>query len=124
MTVLLSISTTILFFSVCVLSMVLSDSKSNISMLKKLNQELNDQVTDMETRNAMLWYELELEKEKDLIEPGTQVSWLDKQGETNFGSVLDDYVLKNKTYVVVIRMKDGKTQGAPISIPFSKLTVC
>ena len=46
-----------------------------------------------------------------------------KQKEIETGSVLDDYKHKDKTYVVVIRLKDGKTQGAPISIPFEKLTV-
>jgi hypothetical protein len=64
-----------------------------------------------------------LNKEKDLIEPGTKISWKDKQGETNLGVVLDDYLLKDKPYVVVIRMKDDKTQGAPISIPFEKITI-
>ena len=61
--------------------------------------------------------------EERAIPVGSTVSWLDKHKETETGSVLDDYKHKDKTYVVVIRMKDGKTQGAPISIPFEKLSI-
>ena len=89
--------------------------------LQELNTKLGSQVTELTSKNSNLWFELQ--QEKSYIDKGRKVTWLDKQGETNEGIVLDDYTLKDKVYVVVIRMKDEKTQGAPISIPFTKLTV-
>lgn len=121
MEVFLGILVTLLGFYTVIVSHKLKDSKSTVQLVKELNEKLQSQVTELTAKNSDLWFELQ--QEKSYIDKGRKVSWLDKQGETNEGVVLDDYTLKDKVYVVVIRMKDGKTQGAPISIPFAKLTV-
>lgn len=98
--------------------------KGQLESLKILNTKLNNEVEEYKTKNSNLWadYNEAIQKlEKQLIPPETIVSWIDKRGEVESGVVLDDYQLKGKNYVVVIRMKDNKTQGAPISIPFEKL---
>ena len=121
MEVFLGILVTLLGFYTVIVSYKLKDSKSTVSLLQELNTKLESQVNELTSKNSSLWFELQ--QEKSYIDKGRKVFWLDKQGETNEGIVLDDYTLKDKVYVVVIRMKDGKTQGAPISIPFTKLTV-
>lgn len=121
MVVFLGVALTISLFGCGFLYFTLENSKSQLSLLRKLNVDLNQEVTEYKSKNSQLW--IELNKEKDLIEPGTKISWKDKQGDTNLGVVLDDYLLKDKPYVVVIRMKDDKTQGAPISISFEKITI-
>ncbi len=121
MEVFLGVLVTLLGFYTVIVSVKLKDSKSTVQLLQELNKKLQSQVTELTSKNSDLWFELQ--QEKSYIDKGKKVSWLDKQGETNEGVVLDDYTLKDKVYVVVIRMKDGKTQGAPISIPFTKLTV-
>jgi hypothetical protein len=121
MEVFLGILVTLLGFYTVIVSYKLKDSKSTVSLLQELNTKLESQVNELTSKNSSLWFELQ--QEKSYIDKGRKVTWLDKQGETNEGIVLDDYSLKDKVYVVVIRMKDGKTQGAPISIPFTKLTV-
>jgi hypothetical protein len=121
MVVFLGVSLTLSLFGSGFLFFALENSKSQLSLLRKLNTDLNQEVTEYKAKNSQLW--VELNKEKDLIEPGTKISWQDKQGDTNLGVVLDDYLLNDKPYVVVIRMKDDKTQGAPISIPFEKITI-
>ena len=121
MVVFLGVALTISLFGCGFLYFTLENSKSQLSLLRKLNVDLNQEVTEYKSKNSQLW--IELNKEKDLIEPGTKISWKDKQAETNLGFVLDDYLLKDKPYVVVIRMKDDKTQGAPISISFEKITI-
>lgn len=121
MEVFLGILVTLLGFYTVIVSYKLKDSKSTLSLLQELNTKLGSQVTELTSKNSSLWFELQ--QEKSYIDKGRKVTWLDKQGETNEGIVLDDYTLKDKVYVVVIRMKDEKTQGAPISIPFTKLTV-
>ncbi len=100
--------------------------KSQLESLKNLNTKLNNELEEYKSKNSNLWadYNEAIQKlEKQLLPPETVVSWIDKHGETESGVVLDDYQLKGKNYVVVIRMKDNKTQGAPISIPFEKLMV-
>jgi hypothetical protein len=121
MEVFLGILVTLLGFYTVIVSYKLKDSKSTVSLLQELNTKLGSQVNELTSKNSSLWFELQ--QEKSYIDKGRKVTWLDKQGETNEGIVLDDYTLKDKVYVVVIRMKDEKTQGAPISIPFTKLTV-
>ena len=121
MVVFLGVALTLSLFGSGFLFFALESSKSQLSLLRKLNTDLNHEVTEYKAKNSQLW--VELNKEKDLIEPGAKISWQDKQGDTNLGVVLDDYLLKDKPYVVVIRMKDNKTQGAPISIPFEKLSI-
>jgi hypothetical protein len=121
MVVFLGVALTLSLFGSGFLFFALESSKSQLSLLRKLNTDLNHEVTEYKAKNSQLW--VELNKEKDLIEPGEKISWQDKQGDTNLGVVLDDYLLKDKPYVVVIRMKDNKTQGAPISIPFEKITI-
>jgi hypothetical protein len=121
MVVFLGVSLTLSLFGSGFLFFALESSKSQLSLLRKLNTDLNHEVTEYKAKNSQLW--VKLNKEKDLIEPGAKISWQDKQGDTNLGVVLDDYLLKDKPYVVVIRMKDNKTQGAPISIPFEKITI-
>lgn len=121
MEIVLGISVTLLGFYTVFLGMKLKDSKNSEALLRELNVKLKDQVNELTSKNSDLWFELQ--QEKSYVDKGRKVTWLDKQGETNEGVVLDDYTLKDKVYVVVIRMKDGKTQGAPISIPFQKLTV-
>ena len=121
MVVFLGVALTLSLFGSGFLFFALESSKSQLSLLRKLDTDLNHEVTEYKAKNSQLW--VELNKEKDLIEPGAKISWQDKQGDTNLGVVLDDYLLKDKPYVVVIRMKDNKTQGAPISIPFEKITI-
>lgn len=121
MEIVLGITVTLLGFYTVFLGIKLKDSKNSEALLRELNVKLKDQVNELTSKNSDLWFELQ--QEKSYVDKGRKVTWLDKQGETNEGVVLDDYTLKDKVYVVVIRMKDGKTQGAPISIPFQKLTV-
>lgn len=121
MEIVLGITVTLLGFYTVFLGIKLKDSKNSEALLRELNVKLRDQVNELTSKNSDLWFELQ--QEKSYVDKGRKVTWLDKQGETNEGVVLDDYTLKDKVYVVVIRMKDGKTQGAPISIPFQKLTV-
>lgn len=106
-----------------ILAMMYSNMKEHNNNLMKLNSKLNEDVTELVTKNAMLHSEIISRTEERAIPVGSNVAWLDKQKETETGSVLDDYKHNNKTYVVVIRLKDGKTQGAPISIPFEKLSI-
>ncbi len=121
MVIFLGVVLTLSLFGSGILFFALENSKAQLSLLRKLNNELKENVDEYKAKNSQLW--IELNKEKDLIDAGTKVAWKDKQGDTNLGVVLDDYLLKDKPYVVVIRMKDNKTQGAPISIPFEKLTI-
>lgn len=121
MIVYLSIALTLSLFGCGFLYFSLENAKSQLTLLGKLNFGLKEQVDEYKAKNSQLW--IELKQEKDLIDAGTKVAWKDKQGDTNLGIVLDDYLLKDKPYVVVIRMKGDKTQGAPISIPFEKLTI-
>jgi hypothetical protein len=99
------------------------NAKEHNNNLMKLNSKLNEDVTELVTKNAMLHSEVISRTEERAIPVGTTITWLDKQKETETGSVLDDYKHKDKTYVVVIRLKDGKTQGAPISIPLDKIII-
>ena len=121
--ILLSILFTLLLFICGVLSLMYSNMKDHNNNLMKLNSKLSDEVTELETKNAMLHSEIIIRTEERAIPVGSTVTWLDKHKEIETGSVLDDYKHKDKTYVVVIRLKDGKTQGAPISIPFEKLSI-
>ena len=121
--ILLSILFTLLLFICGVLSLMYSNMKDHNNNLMKLNSKLSDEVTELETKNAMLHSEIITRTEERAVPVGSTVTWLDKHKEIETGSVLDDYKHKDKTYVVVIRLKDGKTQGAPISIPFEKLSI-
>ena len=104
MVVFLGVALTLSLFGCGFLYFTLENSKSQLSLLRKLNVDLNQEVTEYKSKNSQLWIEL-------------------NKGDTNLGVVLDDYLLKDKPYVVVIRMKDDKTQGAPISISFEKITI-
>ena len=121
--ILLSILFTLLLFICGVLSLMYSNMKDHNNNLMKLNSKLSDELTELETKNAMLHSEIIIRTEERAVPVGSTVTWLDKHKEIETGSVLDDYKHKDKTYVVVIRLKDGKTQGAPISIPFEKLSI-
>ena len=103
------------------LLLVNASLKENNISLMKLNSKLNEDVTELETKNAMLHSDLITRNEERVIDAGREIKWLDKHKEIETGIVLDDYKHNNKVYVVIIRMKDGKTQGAPISIPYEKL---
>lgn len=103
------------------LLLVNASLKENNMSLMKLNSKLNEDVTELETKNAMLHSDLITRNEERVIDAGREIKWLDKHKEIETGVVLDDYKHKDKVYVVIIRMKDGKTQGAPISIPYEKL---
>ncbi len=121
--ILLSILFTLLLFICGVLSLMYSNMKDHNNNLMKLNSKLSDEVTELQTKNAMLHSEIITRTEERAVPLGSTVTWLDKHKEIETGSVLDDYKHRDKTYVVVIRLKDGKTQGAPISIPFEKLSI-
>ena len=121
--IILGVLFTILLFLCGVLGMMYTNLRDNDNNLQKLNHKLNEDINELTTKNAILHSEVILRTEERAVPVGSTVTWLDKQKEIETGSVLDDYKHKDKTYVVVIRLKDGKTQGAPISIPFDKLTV-
>ena len=121
--IILGVLFTILLFLCGVLGMMYTNLRDNDNNLQKLNHKLNEDINELTTKNAILHSEVILRTEERAVPVGSTVTWLDKQKEIEKGSVLDDYKHKDKTYVVVIRLKDGKTQGAPISIPFEKLTV-
>ena len=121
--IILGVLFTILLFLCGVLGMMYTNLRDNDNNLQKLNHKLNEDINGLTTKNAILHSEVILRTEERAVPVGSTVTWLDKQKEIETGSVLDDYKHKDKTYVVVIRLKDGKTQGAPISIPFEKLTV-
>lgn len=116
-----AVSFVILLIVCGALLLVNASLKENNISLMKLNSKLNEDVTELETKNAMLHSDLITRNEERVIDAGREIKWLDKHKEIETGSVLDDYKHNGKVYVVVIRMKDGKTQGAPISIPYEKL---
>lgn len=116
-----AVSLIILFITCGALLLVNASLKENNNSLMKLNSKLNEDVTELETKNAMLNSNLITRNEERVIDTGREIKWLDKHKEIETGIVLDDYKHNNKVYVVIIRMKDGKTQGAPISIPYEKL---
>ena len=119
--IIFGVSFTLLLFLCGVLFLINTGLKENNSSLIKLNSKLNEDITELETKNAMLHSDLISRNEDRIIDVGREIKWLDKHKEIETGSVLDDYKHNGKVYVVVIRMKDGKTQGAPISIPYEKL---
>ena len=121
--IILGVLFTILLFLCGVLGMMYTNLRDNDNNLQKLNHKLNEDINELTTKNAILHSEVILRTEERAVPVGSTVTWLDKQKEIETGSVLDDYKHKDKTYVVVIRLKDGKTQGAPISIPFEKLNI-
>ena len=121
MIVIFSVSFMVLLILCGALLLVNTSLKENNASLLKLNTKLNEDVTELETKNAMLHSDLISRNEDRIIDVGREIKWLDKHKEIETGSVLDDYKHNGKVYVVVIRMKDGKTQGAPISIPYEKL---
>lgn len=116
-----AVSFVILLIVCGALLLVNASLKENNISLMKLNSKLNEDVTELETKNAMLHSDLITRNEERVIDAGREIKWLDKHKEIETGIVLDDYKHNNKVYVVIIRMKDGKTQGAPISIPYEKL---
>lgn len=117
----MSILFTLLLFLCGVLALMYTNLKDNNNNLIELNNKLDEDVNELKTKNAMLHSELIARNEDRIIDVGKQITWLDKHKEIETGSVLDDYRHNGKVYVVVIRLKDGKTQGAPISIPYEKL---
>jgi hypothetical protein len=117
----MSVLFTAMLFLCGLLSLMYTNLKETNSTLAKLNSKLDEDVNELETKNAMLHSELISRDEERIIDVGRQIKWLDKHKEIETGSVLDDYRHNGKVYVVVIRLKDGKTQGAPISIPYEKL---
>ena len=121
--IILGVLFTVLLFLCGVLGMMYTNLRDNDKNLQMLNHKLNEDINELTTKNAILHSEVILRTEERAVPVGSTVTWLDKQKEIETGSVLDDYKHKDKTYVVVIRLKDGKTQGAPISIPFDKLTI-
>ena len=112
---------TVVLFLCGVLVLMLTNQNENVSNLMKLNAKLEEDITELETKNAMLHSDLISRNEDRVIDVGKEIKWLDKHKEIETGSVLDDYKYNGKVYVVVIRLKDGKSQGAPISIPYEKL---
>ena len=119
--IIFGVAFTFLLFLCGVLFLINTGLKENNGNLIKLNSKLNEDITELETKNAMLHSDLISRNEDRIIDAGKEIQWLDKQKEIETGIVLDDYRHKDKVYVVVVRMKDGKTQGAPISIPYEKL---
>ena len=116
-----AVSFVILLIVCGALLLVNASLKENNISLMKLNSKLNEDVTELETKNAMLHSDLITRNEERVIDAGREIKWLDKHKEIETGIVLDDYKHNDKVYVVIIRMKDGKTQGAPISIPYERL---
>ena len=121
--IVLGIAFTALLFLCGVLALMYTNLRENDTSLQKLNQKLKEDIDELTTKNAILHSEIIMRTEERAVPVGSTVTWLDKHKEIETGSVLDDYKHKDKTYVVVIRLKDGKTQGAPISIPLEKLTI-
>lgn len=114
---------TVLLFLSGILLIMYTNLRDNDKSLQELNQKLKEDIDELTTKNAILHSQVIARTEERVIPVGSTVTWLDRHKEIETGSVLDDYKHKDKTYVVVIRLKDGKTQGAPISIPFEKLTL-
>ena len=121
--VVFGIAFTVLLFLCGLLLLMYTNLRDNDKSLQELNQKLKEDIDELTTKNAILHSEVIARTEERVFPVGSSVTWLDKHKEIETGSVLDDYKHKDKTYVVVIRLKDGKTQGAPISIPFEKLTL-
>lgn len=121
--IILGVGFTALLFLCGVLTLMYNNLRDNDNHLMKLNQKLKEDIDELTTKNAILHSEIIIRTEERLVPVGSTITWLDKHRETETGCVLDDYKHKDKTYVVVIRMKDGKTQGAPISIPLEKLSI-
>ena len=116
--IILGVLFTVLLFLCGVLGMMYTNLRDNDNNLQKLNHKLNEDINELTTKNAILHSEVISRTEERAVPVGSTVTWLDKQKEIETGSVLDDYKHNNKIYVVVIRLKDGKTQGAPIFYSF------
>ena len=121
MMIVFGVAFTVMLFLCGVMVLMLTNQNENVSNLMKLNNKLEEDITELETKNAMLHSDLISRNEDRVIDVGKEIKWLDKHKEIETGSVLDDYKYNGKVYVVVIRLKDGKSQGAPISIPYEKL---
>lgn len=121
--IILSVLFTVSLFLCGLLFSMYTSLRDDDNNLQKLNHKLYENINELTTKNAILHSEVISRTEKRAVPVGRTVTWLDKQKEIETGSVLDDYIHNNKIYVVVIRLKNGKTQGAPISIPFEKLTI-
>jgi hypothetical protein len=119
--VIMSVLFTAMLFLCGVLFLMYSNLKETNSTLAKLNSKLDEDVNELTTKNAILHSEIISRNEDRIIDVGREIKWLDRHKEIETGSVLDDYRHNDKVYVVVIRSKDGKAQGAPISIPYEKL---
>ena len=121
--IILSVGFTVLLFFCAVITLMYTNLRDSDKNLQKLNHKLQEDIDELTTKNAILHSEIISRTEERAVPVGSTVTWLDRHKEIETGSVLDDYKHKDKTYVVVIRMKDNKTQGAPISIPFEKLSI-
>lgn len=121
--IIFGVSFTVLLFLCGLLLLMYTNLRDNDKSLQELNHKLKEDIDELTTKNAILHSEVIARTEERVMPVGSTVTWLDKHKEIETGSVLDDYKHKDKNYVVVIRLKDGKTQGAPISIPFEKLTL-
>ena len=119
--VIMSVLFTATLFLCGVIFLMYTNLKETNSTLAKLNSKLNEDVNELTTKNAILHSEIISRNEDRIIDVGREIKWLDRHKEIETGSVLDDYRHNDKVYVVVIRIKDGKAQGAPISIPYEKL---
>lgn len=120
--------------------MLLKSYKEQNVFLQKLNNQLNEEKSELETKNIGLWSKLkklenitdeqrlELEKliavkEIHEIAVGTKVSWVDRTGETENGIVIDDSRLDGKLFVHIRRVRKGKPSGAIFTILADKLTI-
>lgn len=136
----LVISLVITVFGLLIVWEINRSLKEQNDILIFLNTKLNEDLNSLNSKNAALWSEVNLissisETTKNQFEEllanqetfeipvGSQVKWLDKTGEEEFGVVYDDFKTPNKHLVVVRGMKNGKLTGRYFTVSLEKISI-
>ncbi len=121
-----------------VLFFIIWKQNNDRKMLIKLNDNLDNQITNYKVSQSNLLDKLnelrlltdeqveELSKVWSLVEErkftvGAKVKWIDGKGEEEFGVVYDDFVSDEKDFVVVRSIKNGKLLSRYFTIRAEKL---
>lgn len=136
----LVISLVITVFGLLIIWEINRSLKEQNNTLIFLNTKLNEDLNSLNSKNAALWTELnsissisettknqleELMSKQETFEipVGSQVKWLDKTGEEEFGIVCDDFKTPNKHLIVVRGIKNGKLTGRYFTVSLEKVSV-
>lgn len=128
--------TTLLFG---ILLYLLEQSKQDYAMLKKVNDNLLRDNGFLSNKNFELWKEVEnltrlsidekiklqeIINKADIREypVDAKVSWIDSNGDTEYGIIVDDSKIDGKTFVHIRRLnKRGRFVGGVITISANRI---